>query len=95
MFAVYRFGAHIPVPGINRDVIAGLLSGNLFGMLDTFSGGSFKNFTIFAMGIMPYINASIIMNLLTVIIPYFERLAKEGTEGRKKMAEYTLSLIHI
>ena len=89
MFAVYRFGAHIPVPGINRDVIAGLLSGNLFGMLDTFSGGSFKNFTIFAMGIMPYINASIIMNLLTVIIPYFERLAKEGTEGRKKMAEYT------
>jgi len=89
MFGVYRLGAHIPVPGIDREVLAGLMGGNLFGMLDTFSGGSFKSFTIFAMGIMPYINASIIMNLLTVIIPYFERLAKEGAEGRKKMAEYT------
>ncbi len=89
MFGVYRLGAHIPIPGINHEILESLMGGNLFGMLDTFSGGSFKSFTIFAMGIMPYINASIIMNLLTVIIPYFERLAKEGAEGRKKMAEYT------
>lgn len=89
MFAVFRLGAHIPVPGIDREIVASMMQGNLFGMLDTFSGGSFKSFTIFAMGIMPYINASIIMNLLTVIVPYFERLAKEGAEGRKKMAEYT------
>jgi preprotein translocase subunit SecY len=77
------------VPGINRQVIADLISqGQLLGFFDIISGGAFKNFSIFAMSITPYINASIIMQLLTVVIPYFERLAKEGEEGRKKMTEY-------
>lgn len=90
MFLVFRIGAHIPVPGINLDVIAELISkGQLLGFFDVISGGAFKNFSIFAMSITPYINASIIMQLLTVVVPYLERLAKEGTEGRKKIVEYT------
>ena len=89
MFLVFRIGAHIPVPGIDRTVLESLFQNNIWGMIDTFSGGSLKSFTVFAMGIMPYINASIIMNLLTIAVPYFERLAKEGMEGRKKMAQYT------
>lgn len=90
MLIVFRIGVHIPVPGINRQVIADLISqGQLLGFFDIISGGAFKNFSIFAMSITPYINASIIINLLTVVIPYFERLAKEGAEGRKKMTEYT------
>jgi len=79
---------HIPVPGIDRQVIADLISqGQLLGFFDVISGGAFKNFSIFAMSITPYINASIIMQLLTVVIPYFERLSKEP-DGRKKMAQY-------
>lgn len=90
MFLVFRIGAHIPVPGINLDVIAELISkGQLLGFFDVISGGAFKNFSIFAMSITPYINASIIMQLLTVVVPYLERLAKEGAEGRKKIVEYT------
>ncbi|ABZ83975.1 preprotein translocase, secy subunit [Heliomicrobium modesticaldum Ice1] len=90
MFLVFRIGAHIPVPGINREVIEQLLnSGALFGFFDVISGGSFRNFSVFAMSITPYINASIIMQLLTVVIPSLEQLAKEGEEGRKKITEYT------
>lgn len=90
MLLVFRIGVHIPVPGINTQVIADLVSqGQLLGFFDVISGGAFKKFSIFAMSITPYINASIIMQLLTVVIPYFERLAKEGAEGRKKMTEYT------
>ena len=90
MFLVFRLGAHVPVPGINADAIKDLLqTGTLFGFFDVISGGAFKNFTVFAMGIMPYINASIIIQLLTVVIPYFEKLAKEGEEGRRKMNQYT------
>lgn len=89
MFVVYRVGAHIPVPGIDTSQIAGMLDNAIFGFVDVISGGSFKNFTVFAMGIIPYINASIIINLLTMIIPYFERLSKEGPEGRKKMTQFT------
>ncbi|NLT95724.1 MAG: preprotein translocase subunit SecY [Clostridia bacterium] len=90
MFLVFRVGAHIPVPGINLDVIAELIAkGQLLGFFDVISGGAFKNFSIFAMSITPYINASIIMQLLTVVVPYLERLAKEGVEGRKKIVEYT------
>ncbi len=89
MFLVFRVGAHIPVPGINSAELAGMLDNAIFGFVDVISGGSFKNFTIFAMGIIPYINASIIGNLLTMVIPYFERLAKEGPEGRKKMMQIT------
>lgn len=89
MFLVFRIGAHIPCPGINPDVLDGLFTQNIFGFVDIISGGAFKNISLFAMGIMPYINASIIMNLLTIIIPYFEKLSKEGPEGRKKMAQLT------
>lgn len=90
MFLVFRIGAHIPVPGINRAVIEQLMnSGALFGFFDVISGGSFRNFSVFAMSITPYINASIIMQLLTVVIPRLEQMAKEGDEGRKKITEYT------
>jgi len=90
MLLVFRIGVHIPVPGINTQVIADLIAkGQLLGFFDIISGGAFKKFSIFAMSITPYINASIIMQLLTVVVPYFERLAKEGEEGRKKMTEYT------
>ena len=89
MFLIFRIGAHIPAPGINPDVVAELLSQNIFGFIDVLSGGAFKNISIFAMGIMPYINASIIMNLLTIVVPYFERLTKEGPEGKRKMAQIT------
>ncbi len=89
MLVVFRIGVHIPVPGIDTQVIADLIAkGQLLGFFDIISGGAFKKFSIFAMSITPYVNASIIMQLLTVVIPYFERLAKEGPEGRKKMSEY-------
>jgi preprotein translocase subunit SecY len=89
MLLVFRLGAHVPIPGIDTQVITDLISkGQLLGFFDIISGGAFKKFSIFAMSITPYINASIIMQLLTVVIPYFERLAKEGEEGRKKMTEY-------
>ena len=87
MFLVFRIGAHIPVPGINTAVIEELANqAKLLGFFDMISGGAFKNFSIFAMSITPYINASIIMQLLTVIVPKLEQLAKED---RKKIAEYT------
>ncbi|BCV23125.1 preprotein translocase subunit SecY [Moorella sp. Hama-1] len=90
MFIVFRLGAHIPVPGINNAILKELIgTGTIFGFFDVISGGAFKKFTIFAMGIMPYINASIIMQLLTVVIPALERLAKEDIEGRKKIVQYT------
>lgn len=90
MLIVFRIGIFIPVPGIDREVIRELIAqGQLLGFFNIMSGGAFENFSIFAMSITPYINASIILNLLTVIVPYFERLAKEGPEGRRKMAEYT------
>ena len=87
MFLVFRIGTHIPVPNINSEVIHQLTEqAKLLGFFDMISGGAFKNFSIFAMSITPYINASIIMQLLTVIIPQLEQLAKED---RKKIAEYT------
>ncbi|MBO8158059.1 preprotein translocase subunit SecY [Thermosyntropha sp.] len=88
MLLVFRLGAHIPVPGINTDAIEQLLGGQLFGFFDIISGGAFKKFSIFAMSITPYINASIIMQLLQVIIPRLEELSKEGEEGRKIIAQY-------
>lgn len=89
MFVIFRFGAHIPVPGVDREAVAELLGeGMLFGFLDIISGGAFRSVAVFAMGIMPYINASIIMQLLTVVVPHLERLAKEGEEGRKKITQY-------
>jgi len=89
MFVIFRIGAHIPVPGVNTDIISQLMQGQLFGFFDVISGGAFKRFTIFAMSITPYINASIIMQLLTVVVPSLEKMAKEGEEGRKKMTQYT------
>lgn len=91
MLLVYRIGSNIPVPGIDRAYLANMFNGEtgLFDLFDLFSGGAFSNFTIFALSITPYITASIIVQLLTVAFPYFERLAKEGTEGRKKMAQIT------
>ena len=89
MLLVFRLGAHIPVPNINADAIQQFLTGQLFSFFDVVSGGAFKRFSIFAMSITPYINASIIMNLLQVVVPRFEELAKEGEEGKKILAQYT------
>jgi len=90
MIFIFRLGAHIPVPGVNIERFAELVnSGAIFGFFDIISGGALKNFSVFAMGIMPYINASIILQLLTVVIPHLERLQKEGEEGRKKITQYT------
>lgn len=89
MFLVFRLGVHVPIPGINPEALSSLMGAQIFGWLDIVSGGALKRFTVFAMGIVPYINASIILNLLTMVIPYFEKLQKEGPEGRKKMTQYT------
>lgn len=90
MFAVFRAGTHIPVPGVNAAVIEQLFtSGNLFGLLDLFAGGALSKFSIFAMSITPYINASIILQLLQVVVPTLERWSKEGEEGRKKITQLT------
>ena len=92
MLAVYRIGVQIPTPGIDAQALASFFSraqGTLFGMFDMFSGGALKKFSIFALGIMPYISASIILQLLQVAVPQLEELKKEGEEGRKKMSQYT------
>ncbi|NCD08423.1 MAG: preprotein translocase subunit SecY [Negativicutes bacterium] len=90
MFIVFRAGTHIPVPGVNAAMIEQLFtSGNLFGLLDMFSGGALSKFSIFAMSITPYINASIILQLLQVVVPTLERWSKEGEEGRKKIGKLT------
>lgn len=91
MLVVYRIGSNIPVPGINRAYLSQMFSGEtgLLDLFDLFSGGSFSNFTIFALSITPYVTASIIVQLLTIVLPYFERLSKEGNEGHKKMATIT------
>jgi preprotein translocase subunit SecY len=92
LLAVYRIGAHIPTPGINTDLLEQLFQqgrGSVLGILDLFSGGNFRRLTIFALGIMPYITASIILQLMTVVWPYLERLQKEGELGRRKITQYT------
>lgn len=91
MLVVFRIGSNIPVPGISRSALAQVFTGEtgLFDLFDLFSGGAFSNFTIFALSITPYITASIIVQLLAMAFPYFEKLAKEGQEGRKKMAQIT------
>ncbi len=95
ILVIYRIGAHIPIPGINIDVLKQYFaevsaSGSGFlDFIDLFSGGALKRFTIFALGIMPYISASIIIDLLKVVIPYLDELSKEGAEGYKKIQQYT------
>ncbi len=89
---VYRIGAHIPTPGINAAALSdvfGKAAGTLFGFFDLFSGGALRRASVFALGIMPYIDASIILQLLAVVVPAIERLQKEGAEGRKKITQYT------
>ncbi|MCZ6780559.1 MAG: preprotein translocase subunit SecY [Nitrospirae bacterium] len=92
MLVVYRVGAHIPTPGINNEELHNFLvekGGSLIGFVDIFTGGALSRLTIFALGIMPYISASIILQLLTVVIPHLSKLAKEGERGRKKIIQYT------
>ena len=90
LLMVFRAGIHIPVPDINREALKQMVDGGLFfGFLDILSGGGFKNFSIFAMGISPYITSSIIMSLLAVAVPRLEQLQKEGQEGRKKITQIT------
>lgn len=90
MFVVFRAGIHIPVPGVDSSVIESLFtSGSLFGLLDLFAGGALSKFSIFAMSITPYINASIIMQLLQAVVPTFEQWSKDGNDGRKKIQKVT------
>jgi preprotein translocase subunit SecY len=92
MLAVYRLGCHIPTPGIDGSALAAFFNerqGTLFGLIDMFSGGALRQMSVMALGIMPYISASIILELLTVVIPYLEKLKKEGEQGRKKIIQYT------
>lgn len=90
MLAVYRIGIFVTTPGVNREAMAELIkSGGLFGMFNLLSGGALEQFSIFALGIMPYISASIILQLLTVVVPSLEKLQKEGEAGRQKINQYT------
>ncbi len=86
MLGVYRVGSHIVTPGINPEVVKATfdrMSGTIFSLFNVFSGGALEQLSIFALGIMPYISASIILQLFGAVIPYFERLRKEGEQGRK------------
>src|SRR5258708_12543016 len=92
VLAVYRLGGHIPIPGIDANRLAAYFAqnqGSLFGFFDLFSGGMFRRLTIFALGIMPYITSSIILQLLTVVVPTLEKLSKEGELGRRKITQWT------
>jgi preprotein translocase subunit SecY len=92
MLAVYRLGCHIPTPGIDSDALASFFDqrqGGLFGLMDMFAGGALFRMSVMALGIMPYISASIILELLSVVVPYLEKLKKEGEQGRKKIIQYT------
>jgi preprotein translocase subunit SecY len=92
LLAVYRLGAHIPTPGIDANKLSQFFEqnqGTVFGFIDLFSGGMFRRLTIFALGIMPYITASIILQLLTVVVPTLEKLQKEGELGRRKITQWT------
>jgi preprotein translocase subunit SecY len=92
LLAVYRLGSHIPTPGINAQALIDFFEqnkANWFGLVDMFSGGNMAKVTIFALGIMPYISASIILQLLTVVWPFLEKLSKEGELGRRKITQYT------
>lgn len=92
LLAVYRVGAHIPTPGVDGVALAGFFAqqkANILSFFDMFAGGALSRFSVFALGIMPYISASIILELLTVVVPYLENLKKEGEAGRKKITQYT------
>jgi len=92
LLAVYRIGVHVPTPGIDTIALAKIFEahkGGILGIFNMFSGGALERLSVFALGIMPYISASIILQLLTVVIPHLERLSKEGQQGRKKITQYT------
>jgi len=92
MLAVFRIGVHIPTPGVDAEVLRHFFEssrGTLLGLFDMFAGGALRQFSVFSLGIMPYISASIILELLTVVVPHLERLKKEGEAGRKKITQYT------
>lgn len=90
LLIVYRIGGHVPTPGVDGSVLSAALSSNsIFGLLDLFAGGAFAKATIFALGIMPYISASIMLQLLGAVIPFLQRLQREGEEGRRKITQYT------
>lgn len=92
LLSVYRVGAHVPTPGIDSVALAAFFEqarGSLLGLFDMFAGGALSNFSVFSLGIMPYISASIILQLLTIAIPHLERLSKEGEAGRRKITQYT------
>lgn len=92
LLIVYRVGVHVPVPGIDSIALSSFFAkaqGTIFGIFNMFSGGAFEKLSVFALGIMPYISASIILQLLTVVIPHLEQLKKEGEQGRKKITQYT------
>ncbi len=92
LLIIYRLGSYVPVPGVDANLLAERLNtsgGNIFGFLDLFAGGAFSRFSVFAMNVGPYITASIIIQLLTVVVPQLEQMAKEGPEGRRKIAAYT------
>jgi preprotein translocase subunit SecY len=92
LLIVYRIGAHVPTPGIDSHALAEIFqkqAGNLLGLMDVFTGGALRRLSVFALGIMPYISASIILQLLAVVIPALEKLQKEGEQGRKKITQYT------
>src|SRR5258707_13117135 len=92
LFVIYRLGEHMPTPGVNAAALAGAFrsqANTLFGLYDMFVGGAFSRATVFALGIMPYISASIILQLLGGVVPHFEKLRKEGEEGQKKLTQYT------
>ena len=92
LLAVYRIGVHVPTPGIDGRALTAFFERHkqgMLGLMDMFSGGALENMSVFALGIMPYISASIILQLLTVVLPYLEKLKKEGEAGRKKITQYT------
>src|SRR5881398_2125089 len=93
LLALYRLGSHIPVPGVNaqavKDIQSNFGNGNILGLLNTFSGGGLSRIALFALGIMPYITASIILQLLTVVVPSLEKLQKEGEIGQARITQYT------
>lgn len=91
MLVVYRFGVHVPTPGVDGGTVFQFFQnqGGIFGLFNTFTGGALNQFSVFALGIMPYISSSIIFQLLTAVVPYLEELKKEGEQGRKKITQYT------
>jgi preprotein translocase subunit SecY len=92
LLAVYRIGTHVPTPGIDAAALAAFFQqaqGSLLGFADLMTGGALNRLSVFALGIMPYISASIILQLLTVVIPHLEKLSKEGESGRRKITQYT------